>query len=136
VEKYWTDPDFAERLHKNPKGAIEFAFEITLREEMVKLAFSSEREAVLVLPENPINGSNSWDEEFASRTIFNCPCASSGTMTGNPTVLEDSFDTSVPLGDLVKHLVAPKQKVKVQLTDTAFGNTEFTIDTSKAAVIC
>lgn len=85
VEKYWSDADFAARLHTDPKDAIEAALGVRLREETVKLAFSSQKEAVLVLPQNPIIETNSWNEEFASRTIFNCPCASSGTATGTPT---------------------------------------------------
>ncbi len=35
--------------------------------------------------------------------------------------------TSVDVGALVKHLVAPKQQVRVQLTDMEYGNSEFTI---------
>lgn len=43
-------------------------------------------------------------------------------------VLEMFYEGSCPVGDIIELMVVPNQSVNVQITDTQYGNSEYTID--------
>jgi len=50
---------------------------------------------------------------------------------GIPKYLYDAIinmEYSLPVGDIIEMMVAPNQKVRVQITDTEYGNNEYSIE--------